>query len=242
MTSWSSASSQGTPPTPPSDLCLTVSTTPRPESTPGSSSPTSKRGFLLKQPLINASKTTIFGSMTFSLTNMRVAHFAPLLCFYTETIRKVLAFFGFWVFVGFVFGFDWYAICLRKCLGYQGRKKLTTMVIPSIFLPEDWSFTFYEGLNRHPDSIFRDRTVAELGCGNGWISIAIAEKWLPSKVSCWFFFRFCFCFWCSLHDLTVRLSSGLWAWYQSQSGQDFLAKLVLECFWWKGSTCLWWGE
>lgn len=57
------------------------------------------------------------------------------------------------------------------------------MVIPSIFLPEDWSFTFYEGINRHPDSIFKDRTIAELGCGNGWISIAIAEKWLPSKVS-----------------------------------------------------------
>lgn len=56
------------------------------------------------------------------------------------------------------------------------------MVIPSIFIPEDWSFTFYEGLNRHPDSIFKDKTVTELGCGNGWITIAIAEKWLPSKV------------------------------------------------------------
>ncbi|KAH6825915.1 methionine S-methyltransferase [Perilla frutescens var. hirtella] len=66
--------------------------------------------------------------------------------------------------------------------GFQKRKKLTMMVIPSIFIPEDWSFTFYEGLNRHPDSIFKDRTVAELGCGNGWISIAIAEKWLPLKV------------------------------------------------------------
>ncbi|XP_035830566.1 methionine S-methyltransferase isoform X1 [Helianthus annuus] len=66
--------------------------------------------------------------------------------------------------------------------GYQNRKKLTMMVIPSIFMPEDWSFTFYEGLNRHPDSIFKDKTVAELGCGNGWISIAIADKWLPSKV------------------------------------------------------------
>lgn len=56
------------------------------------------------------------------------------------------------------------------------------IVIPSIFIPEDWSFTFYEGLNRHPDSIFQDKTVAELGCGNGWISIAIADKWSPSKV------------------------------------------------------------
>lgn len=73
-------------------------------------------------------------------------------------------------------------IYLDQYEGYQGRKKLTMMVIPSIFIPEDWSFTFYEGLNRHPDSIFKDRTVAELGCGNGWISIAIAEKWLPLKV------------------------------------------------------------
>ncbi|XP_076937153.1 methionine S-methyltransferase [Bidens hawaiensis] len=66
--------------------------------------------------------------------------------------------------------------------GYHNRSKLTMMVIPSIFMPEDWSFTFFEGLNRHPDSIFKDKTLAELGCGNGWISIAIADKWLPSKV------------------------------------------------------------
>lgn len=64
------------------------------------------------------------------------------------------------------------------------RKKLTIMVIPSISLPEDWSFTFYEGLNRYPDCIFKEKTVAEVGCGNGWISIAIAVKWLPLKVSC----------------------------------------------------------
>ncbi|GLU06061.1 hypothetical protein SLE2022_231240 [Rubroshorea leprosula] len=73
-------------------------------------------------------------------------------------------------------------IHLDQYEGYQGRKKLTMMVIPSIFIPEDWSFTFYEGLNRQTDSIFQDKTVAELGCGNGWISIAIADKWLPAKV------------------------------------------------------------
>ncbi|XP_021298288.1 methionine S-methyltransferase [Herrania umbratica] len=73
-------------------------------------------------------------------------------------------------------------IYLDQHQGSQGRKKLTMMVIPSIFIPEDWSFTFYEGLNRHPDSIFKDKTVAELGCGNGWITIAIADKWLPAKV------------------------------------------------------------
>ncbi|KAL5993198.1 hypothetical protein ACLOJK_014121 [Asimina triloba] len=66
--------------------------------------------------------------------------------------------------------------------GYQKRKSLILLEIPSIFIPEDWSFTFYEGINRHPNSIFKDKTVAELGCGNGWISIALAEKFSPSKV------------------------------------------------------------
>ncbi|KAI3836414.1 hypothetical protein MKW98_008175 [Papaver atlanticum] len=61
-------------------------------------------------------------------------------------------------------------------------KTFKMMEIPSIFIPEDWSYTFYEGLNRHPDSIFKDRSVAELGCGNGWISIALSQKWSPSKV------------------------------------------------------------
>ncbi|CAN7122594.1 unnamed protein product [Brassica rapa subsp. narinosa] len=73
-------------------------------------------------------------------------------------------------------------IVLDQYEGFQSRKKLTMMVIPSIFVPEDWSFTFYEGLNRHPDTVFKDKTISELGCGNGWISIAIAAKWLPTKV------------------------------------------------------------
>ncbi|XP_073040171.1 uncharacterized protein [Primulina eburnea] len=65
--------------------------------------------------------------------------------------------------------------------GFQRRKKLTMMVIHNIFVPEDWSFTFFEGLNRHPDSILKYKTVTELGCGNGWISISIAEKWSHLK-------------------------------------------------------------
>ncbi|XP_024516277.1 methionine S-methyltransferase [Selaginella moellendorffii] len=64
----------------------------------------------------------------------------------------------------------------------KNRQKLTLLELPSIFIPEDWSFTFYEGINRLPDSGFHDRDVAELGCGNGWVSIAIAEKLLPRKV------------------------------------------------------------
>lgn len=69
---------------------------------------------------------------------------------------------------------------------YEGfrkeRQSLTLLELRSIFTPEDWSFTFFEGLNRLPDSAFRDRDVAELGCGNGWISLALSEKWSPRKV------------------------------------------------------------
>jgi methionine S-methyltransferase len=63
----------------------------------------------------------------------------------------------------------------------ENRQKLTLLELPSIFVPEDWSFTFFEGINRHPDTGFRDRDVAELGCGNGWVSIALAERWSPRK-------------------------------------------------------------
>lgn len=80
------------------------------------------------------------------------------------------------------------------------------MIIPSIFFPEDWSFTFYEGLNRHQDSIFKDKTVAELGCGNGWITIAIAAKWLPMKVI--FFLPECF-IWRVLF-FAIPVISGFW--------------------------------
>ncbi|CAI5948538.1 unnamed protein product [Closterium sp. NIES-65] len=62
------------------------------------------------------------------------------------------------------------------------RQTLALVELPSIFIPEDWSFTFYEGLTRHPDAGFTGRDVAELGCGNGWISIALAHRWAPRKV------------------------------------------------------------
>lgn len=62
------------------------------------------------------------------------------------------------------------------------RQSLTLLEMSSIFLPENWSFTFYEGLRRHPDAGFRDREVTELGCGNGWISIALADRYSPRKV------------------------------------------------------------
>lgn len=65
----------------------------------------------------------------------------------------------------------------------ENRQSLTLLELPSIFIPEDWSFTFFEGISRHPDTGFRDRDVVELGCGNGWVSIALAERWSPRKAS-----------------------------------------------------------
>ena len=60
--------------------------------------------------------------------------------------------------------------------------RLTLLQLPSIFTPEDWSFTFYEGLARYPASEFHHKVIAELGCGNGWISIALAMRSQPAKM------------------------------------------------------------
>lgn len=59
---------------------------------------------------------------------------------------------------------------------------LRLIQLPSIFSPEEWSFTFFEGLARYPISDFQGRTIAELGCGNGWISIAIARQNCPQRL------------------------------------------------------------
>ncbi|MDQ3192286.1 MAG: aminotransferase class I/II-fold pyridoxal phosphate-dependent enzyme [Bacteroidota bacterium] len=60
--------------------------------------------------------------------------------------------------------------------------ELILLQLPSIFAPEEWSYTFYEGIARYSVSEFYDKTVSELGTGNGWISIAIAKRCLPKKI------------------------------------------------------------
>ncbi|NBX15839.1 MAG: aminotransferase class I/II-fold pyridoxal phosphate-dependent enzyme [Proteobacteria bacterium] len=62
------------------------------------------------------------------------------------------------------------------------HNQLTLLQLPSIFTPEDWSFTFYEGLARYPAGEFDGKTIAELGCGNGWITLALAKKNAPQKI------------------------------------------------------------
>jgi methionine S-methyltransferase len=63
-------------------------------------------------------------------------------------------------------------------IGQQGRSGdiLTLLQLPSVFAPEEWSRTFFEGLARFPAGELEDRTLAELGCGNGWISIALGRR------------------------------------------------------------------
>ncbi|MET1256523.1 aminotransferase class I/II-fold pyridoxal phosphate-dependent enzyme [Aliikangiella maris] len=62
---------------------------------------------------------------------------------------------------------------------YDQTITLDLLQFPSTFLPEAWSFTFYEGLIRYPANEYHNKKVIELGCGIGWISIALALRYLP---------------------------------------------------------------
>ena len=59
---------------------------------------------------------------------------------------------------------------------------LDLLQFPSTFLPEAWSFTFYEGLIRYPATEYNNKKVIELGCGIGWISIALALRYSTNCV------------------------------------------------------------
>jgi methionine S-methyltransferase len=73
-------------------------------------------------------------------------------------------------------------ICISGTPDDENAEKLTLLQLPSIFSPEEWSFTFFEGLSRYPLSAFRGKVLTELGSGNGWISIALARKYMPAKI------------------------------------------------------------
>ncbi|CAF4575664.1 unnamed protein product, partial [Rotaria sp. Silwood2] len=59
---------------------------------------------------------------------------------------------------------------------------ISLLHFPSTFTPEEWSYTFFEGLSRYNAAEFQNKTLVELGCGNGWITIAMAKKFAPRKV------------------------------------------------------------
>ncbi|MEV4560459.1 aminotransferase class I/II-fold pyridoxal phosphate-dependent enzyme [Kitasatospora sp. NPDC049285] len=56
----------------------------------------------------------------------------------------------------------------------EGRVRLDLLALPSIFPPDDeWSVAFLRGLLRKPRQAFHDKRMIELGCGSGWISLAL---------------------------------------------------------------------
>jgi len=55
------------------------------------------------------------------------------------------------------------------------QERLELLMLPSIFAPEDWAFTFLEGLLKTPVEEFAGRSLVELGTGSGWICIALAK-------------------------------------------------------------------
>lgn len=66
--------------------------------------------------------------------------------------------------------------------GLNDSFTLKLLQLPSTFAPEDWSYTFFEGLSRYPVSEFHNKQMVELGCGNGWISISMALKYNCAKI------------------------------------------------------------
>ncbi len=79
----------------------------------------------------------------------------------------------------------------ESTLSYQALKQrilarhdeastLNLLQFPSTFLPEAWSFTFYEGLIRYAPNEYHQKLLVELGCGIGWIALALAKRY-PAK-------------------------------------------------------------
>ena len=66
--------------------------------------------------------------------------------------------------------------------GLNESFSLTLLQLPSTFAPEEWSYTFFEGISRYSKSEFLNKKMVELGCGNGWISLSVAKKFNCSMI------------------------------------------------------------
>lgn len=62
------------------------------------------------------------------------------------------------------------------------HEPLLLLQFPSTFTPEEWSYTFFEGLSRYDYSEFNDKKLVEIGCGNGWVTLALAKKYEPKFI------------------------------------------------------------
>lgn len=55
------------------------------------------------------------------------------------------------------------------------REHLRVLLLPSIFAPESWAYTFLEGLLRVPPEELAGKSLVEVGTGSGWICVALAK-------------------------------------------------------------------
>jgi len=57
----------------------------------------------------------------------------------------------------------------------SARACLRLLLLPSIFAPEAWAYTFLEGLLAVPHDEYTGKRLVEVGTGSGWIPIALAR-------------------------------------------------------------------
>ena len=65
---------------------------------------------------------------------------------------------------------------------HDNSDPLVLLQFPSTFTPEEWSYTFFEGLCRYDYSEFNEKKLVEIGCGNGWITLGLAKKYNPNFI------------------------------------------------------------
>ncbi|MBF5043081.1 aminotransferase class I/II-fold pyridoxal phosphate-dependent enzyme [Aggregicoccus sp. 17bor-14] len=62
------------------------------------------------------------------------------------------------------------------------QERLELLLLPSIFAPEAWAYTFLEGLLKVPLDEYAGKRLVEVGSGSGWICIALARFTALSRV------------------------------------------------------------
>ncbi|HVG57986.1 MAG TPA: aminotransferase class I/II-fold pyridoxal phosphate-dependent enzyme [Hyalangium sp.] len=62
------------------------------------------------------------------------------------------------------------------------QERLELLLLPSIFAPEAWAYTFLEGMLKVPLDEYDGKRLVEVGTGSGWICIALAKFTRLSRI------------------------------------------------------------
>ncbi|WP_373046062.1 aminotransferase class I/II-fold pyridoxal phosphate-dependent enzyme [Vulgatibacter sp.] len=62
------------------------------------------------------------------------------------------------------------------------QERLELFLLPTIFAPEDWAYTFLEGLLKVPIDEYDGKSLVEVGTGSGWIPIALSKFTRLSRI------------------------------------------------------------